>query len=305
VSAFEAETGLSVEGGTNYRTYVSPDGRYLLFETRQAATGYDSHGILEAYLYDSAATGEPIVCVSCRQDGAPPAPTGVNEITALWDQYEFSPFGGPIFPEEMVIRNGEPIVFFASDEGLAHEAIAGEGGRNIYEWAHGQVFLIQSDIPGTLEPRVLRSFVRFDGASAEGEDLYITTNRTLTWQDGDQRESVYDARIGGGFSEPPPPTPPCSAGSEGSCQAAASSPPPPPTPASTTFVGPDNHKSPQCKRGQVRKAGKCMKKSKHHKKNKKPKNKKPKKKQDKKGSDNKNSGRGVSRPAGGERRADR
>ena len=56
---------------------VSPNGRYLLFQTRANVTGYESGGSYEAYLYDANGGSQGTTCVSCRQDGQPSVgPTG-------------------------------------------------------------------------------------------------------------------------------------------------------------------------------------------------------------------------------------
>ena len=68
---------LAVQGQTTSR--ISPEGRYLLFESRADVTGYDSGGTPQAYLYDAQApAARPTVCLSCRQDGSASADAGIS-----------------------------------------------------------------------------------------------------------------------------------------------------------------------------------------------------------------------------------
>ncbi len=198
----------------DWTSRVSSDGRYLAFESSAKVTGYESGGAPEAYLFDDDAVGpETTVCVSCRQDGGPPIVRG--PYTPL------DPIEGlnPLHPQQTLAEHeGQATVFFSSsnklDDGATEDAV------NLYEWAHGQVFLLTSEPTGF--PAAKRA-LQFVGASADGSDLYFATPEALTWEDGDKRSSVYDARIGGGFPEPPAPQSPCEPDSEGSCQGAASS----------------------------------------------------------------------------------
>lgn len=235
---------------------VSPDGRYLLYQSRADLTGYDSGGAREAYLFDASSTTEPIVCVSCRQDGQPSIePVGNSPAGGEERTNRLHP------PARLIVRNGRPVVFFTSFDHLAPGAVVGD--TNLYEWAHGQVFLITTEPPGLQPPPdrngVVKESVEFMGADASGDDLYFNTPVALTWEDPDQRISVYDARVDGGFPRPPAPPSPCASTVEGACQGPAVSSPSVGNPSSSTFVGPGN-KKPPCKKGFVRKNGKCVKK---------------------------------------------
>lgn len=215
---------------------VSPDGRFLLFQSRANVTGYESGGVMEAYLYDAAATTQPTVCLSCRQDGKPSV-TPINNAPLS----RLSPNPDPLYETtRLVERNGRPVVFFISFDRLAPRA--SEGDANLYEWSHGQVFLISTEPPGLRpdEGGAKEEHIEFADASPEGTDLYFATPASLTWEDGDGRSSVYDARVGGGFPEPASPASPCNATTEGSCQGAVGVPPAPVAAASATFAGSGN-----------------------------------------------------------------
>ena len=210
------------------RSQVSPEGGYLAFESSANVTGYDSGGAGEAYLYDADAGGEgKTLCASCRPDGEPPVRPGLINETAL-------PVGTGV--RFLTVSGGQAKLFFYSNDALAPGAI--EGQNNVYEWAHGQVFRLSSE-EGRLNR--LHPAAIFAAAAADGSDAYIFTPETLTWEDGDERISVYDARVGGGFPEPPAPPAPCDPNSEGSCQGGpGSSAAAPPAAASKDFAGPGN-----------------------------------------------------------------
>jgi hypothetical protein len=255
---------------------VSRDGRYLMYESRADVTGYHSGGVPEIYIFDSEATSEPIVCASCRQDGRQSVTTEGN--VPLVNE----PNEDPLHPLQFFIdSDGEPRVFFLSFDDLASGAIEGE--ENLYEYAHGQIFHIATqaagikhiDFEGNFE-----NFVRFIGASEDGTDLYFKTARSLLPQDKDERSTVYDARIGGGFPEALPPPASCDPNAEGSCQGAVASPPSSPPAGSATFSGPGNPltQAPSIPAGTSPKAKAPSKPVVHHKKKKKKQKKRRKSK---------------------------
>lgn len=189
---------------------VSVDGRYLLFEARGNVSGYPSGEAQQAYLYDAAAqAGEPTVsCVSCPQAGSPSQNTGTPTDFSLLD---FGSFNRLYFSRTLALRGGEPLVFFKSRDALAPGAT---GTQNLYEWAHGQVYLVAADVP-------TNSFI---GTSADTGDLYFFDKHALNWENPEARPEAWDARVGGGFPEPEAPPVPCEPATEGSCPAGPAAP---------------------------------------------------------------------------------
>ncbi|MBS1680031.1 MAG: NHL repeat-containing protein [Actinobacteria bacterium] len=248
---------VSVASQRTSTSWVSTDGRLLLFESSADVTGYASGGAPEAYLFQANASGSgTTVCVSCRQDGQPSVgtsrdlpleTTGVNSIDGLYR------------PRSLVDANGEARVFFYSPDKLTSGAAA--GARNLYEWAHAQVSRLATEPASFANP----PFLVFAGASISGADVYLATPEALTWEDHDQRSSVYDARIGGGFQQPPGPPAACSPDTEGSCQGSSGGSPDSPAVGSSSFSGPGNVKAPQKKphkKKQKKKPHKSQKKKK-------------------------------------------
>jgi hypothetical protein len=107
---------------------------------------------------------------------------------------------------------------------------------------------------------------RFLGASLDGRDVFFATSAQLAPQATPEFINIYDARIDGGFA-PPTPQSECTA-----CQGVGSPPPLFSSGASGSFVGAGNAATPpvtpvatpkakpvRCKRGYVRKKGRCVK----------------------------------------------
>jgi hypothetical protein len=245
---------------------VSADGRFLLFESSGDVTGYDSGEVLEAYLFDTSARSDGARCISCRSDGNASLTPLENRLISNGTL----PANSRSAPRALVVRHGEPLVFFSSSDSLALGA--SEGADNVYEYSHGQVFLVAAEPLGLqppLDPNTPSGGrAAFVGASEAGTDLYLRTPQTLTWEDGDERMSIYDARVGGGSPAPPPPPAPCSPSVEGSCQGSVGTPAAIPAPASQTFSGPGNPV--QKKHHKKKHHKKKHHKKKHHKKTKRP-----------------------------------
>jgi hypothetical protein len=158
--------------------------------------------------------------------------------------------------------------------------------NDVYEWEAdgkgsctsesqdgGCLFLISGGAPG-----VGPSW--FGDADESGDNVFFLTAQPLVGQDQDELVDVYDARVGGGIpSQDQLPPVPC----EGEAGCRGASAPAPVQPAPGRFEGPGNPKPPAaCRKGQVRKHGKCVKKQTHKKKNKKPKGRNSKHKSSKK-----------------------
>lgn len=138
------------------------------------------------------------------------------------------PFGAssslqPGRPRRAITNDGRS-VFFIKRDVLAPGAV--EGQRNLYEWHDGQIAFLGTSLelhnaPGTPFTSA-GTELAFAGTSADGGDVFFVSRDRLSWQDHDSRNDLYNARVGGGFSEPPPAPEPC----EGdACQGSASGSP--------------------------------------------------------------------------------
>jgi hypothetical protein len=252
-------------GQSAWTSRVSPDGRFLLFESSANVTGYDSEGAKEVYLYDGQAPTEPTVCVSCRSDGNPPIRSFAE------GKLEPGGVANPLYaPHSLVMRDGQPTVFFRSLDALATNAVDGE--YNLYEWSHGQVFLIAHQPLGTSGRNGQAPQIQFAGASTDGTDLYFFDAAALNWENSEGRYAAWDAREGGGFAQPTSPQEPCDPNVEASCQHPSAGPSSTPEGATKTFIGPGNPK--HKKKHQNPKHKKKHQNPKHKKKHQNPKHKK-------------------------------
>jgi hypothetical protein len=239
-----------IEFQSEWSSQTTADGRYMIFESGQNITGYESGGNRpEVFLYDAEKGSEGTICVSCRQDGQPSVTPPGNNPNRFEIRYTLLPTDQPINnalhpPHYLAERDGKPLVFFTSPDPLAPGAVVEQ--NNIYEWSHGQVFRLTSSQEGQQSPwPYAGAFAAPAGLNDDGSDLYFSTPETLNWEDGDERLSVYDARVGGGYPEPATPPAPCIPTSEGSCQGPGQGGTAVPGAASATFNGPGNPKQTQ------------------------------------------------------------
>ena len=272
-------------GQTGERLKVAANGAFFAFESYPSLAGFDNidqntgGADPELYLYDAAANS--LACASCNPSGEPPTAGA-----------QFEDFR----PARNLTENGR--LFFSTTDALLPADTNSSGGcpapdgipscMDVYEFEPagvgtcaepaGCLFLIST---GTST-----SETNFVDASANGNDVFIREFQKLVPRDTqDGAPTIYDVRVDGGFSEPAP-QPACTTAD--ACRAA---PEPAPSifgaPASQTFSGVGNLapppptvktavKSKKCKKGFVKKKGKCVK-SKSKKKKKDGKKKKAKK----------------------------
>jgi hypothetical protein len=245
---------------------ASADGRFLAFQATVQLTGYDNlpreaescigsgtEGRLkcsEVFEYDAVA--KTLICASCNPSGEPPL--GGSTLSVI-NTFGFFPQPKNLAPE------GEGRLFFESLDALVQSDTNGRI-QDVYEFepagvgdctrAKGCLSLISSG-------RGPKDSVFVD-ASADGNDVFFTTTDQLVGADKNDFTDLYDARVGGGIAEALNPV--C----EGqACRGATAAPPSEQTAASATFVGPPNSKSKPCRKGFVRKHGRCVKRHKRHK----------------------------------------
>jgi hypothetical protein len=237
---------------------ASPAGRFVTFLSQAKLTGYDNTGPCEsdhaggfvdapcpeAYLYDSA-TGE-LECASCNPSGARPLGWSVLRLIA----------GGAItLPQPRYLTDSGRLYFDSQDSLSPFDT--NEGVEDVYEFEPegiggcaregGCVALLSAG-----REEIDSNFLAVD---ASGKNVFFTSRDRLLAADKDELLDLYDAREGGGFAEEMGP---------GACQGECQSMPPAlpePPPSSATITDPGNVKpAKSCKKGQVKKKGKCVKK---------------------------------------------
>ncbi len=249
---------------SNRTAQASPAGRYLAFLSVAQLTGYDNVGpcafigetgeavdfpCSRVFLYDSQ-SGD-LTCPSCNPSGS--AVLGHSSLRLT--------LGGNWLPQPRYLTDSGRL-FFDSQESLSPHDTNG-GVEDVYQF----------------EPQGLGSCTRSGGcltlisagreavdsnflaADPGGENVFFTTRDRLVAQDKDDLLDLYDARVGGGFAFESELTP-------GGCSGEGCQPPPPATPeappSSVTLQDPGNVPPPKgCKKGKVRRKGKCVKKQKH------------------------------------------
>jgi hypothetical protein len=254
-------------GPSTHTVRVTSDGTRLAFESEQTLTGFDnqpaqpgdceSDKCREVYLYN--AESEALVCVSCDTNGLKPA--GPAALGGTENDIETGPgaYQDTFYKPNNLADGGSRLFFESPDPLVVHDS---NGLGDVYEYEDGHVHPV-SDVAGNRPSTFL-------DASANGNDVFIATGDELLGSDTDTRIDVYDARVGGGFPITVSP-PACDNGD--SCKPPVS---PQPTvfaaPASATFVGAGNvapltHSRPtvktkpkakRCKKGFVKKHGKCV-----------------------------------------------
>ncbi len=259
---------------------VSADGSEVVFDSTAPLTGYDNSDASsgepdgEVYLYQATANeGEgELLCLSCNPSGSRPhgrdLGTFNNNEPDVWAAAQIPGWMTQNHPSRLLSASGERIFFESFDALVPTDT---NGAKDVYEWeqaegrdrceemgaqlyvasAGGCLSLISSgESPQDSE---------FIDASADGRDVFFTTNASLLPQDPGLVD-LYDARVEGGFAQPGPP-----AQCEGeACQ----SPPEAPndqTPASSSFEGagnvteePGSQAPKPCAKGKVKRHGKCV-----------------------------------------------
>jgi hypothetical protein len=247
----------------NRMAQVSPDGRYLAFQSGASLTGYDnSHW--EVFEYDAQANS--LSCASCNPTGQ--RPLGPSHLTHV--EYTSSGAARAPLPEvHNLPEEGEGRLFFESQDILSADDHNGSF-QDVYEWRpegvggcvlpHGCIDLISGG--KTAEgPHAYNQDSYFVDASPSGKDAFFAAWNQLVPQDKDNLMDLYDARVGGGFEFSA--QEPCLGEA---CRGAGSSAPELQSPGTAGFSEAVSKPKPGCKKGTVKRRGRCVtKKKRHHK----------------------------------------
>ncbi len=240
-SATTPETGAGSNPGVPsapcLTSRVSPDGRFLAFNSRKRLTGYDNTvaatGVpsFEIFRYDAASS--KLSCASCDPEGTPP--TAAETVDQPSISASLPP--GENWLKVPNILTGQLSdggrVFFSTTNSLLPADVNG-GNRDVYEYDGSRLHLISA---GTAH-----NDSEFHGASLDGANVFFTTADALVSSDTDESVSLYDARVGGGFLASPTVGPggvveaPACTSVEG-CKSPPGEPPVEPFPASPRSPG--------------------------------------------------------------------
>ncbi len=267
---------------------VSADGRTLMFSSRMDIDGYDNHGAGgncteheqptlcdELYVYD--ADGERVTCVSCNPQGTP----ATHDALLYHSESDGSIPPPTLYPWDLPrnLSSDGSRVFFETEEALL------EGDSNsqmdVYEWERegagtcaagssgGCLYLISSGVSDEAS--------YFAEVSANASDVFFFTRQGLVSSDEDELVDLYDAREAGGIAAQNPPASPAPCLGE-ACHPAQAPAPVVGLPVSQLFSGAGNsapavepttvakpkvakpkRKSAPCRKGYVKKQGRCVK----------------------------------------------
>jgi hypothetical protein len=260
----DVATPAPARGPADDTSRSTPDGNAFVFESRADLNGFKAGGHIEIYRYDAASA--VLACVSCSPTRTPAAanaqlqtlPSLEVEPTSILDP--FSPVTS-LSDMPNVTSDGQR-VFFQSGERLVTNDT--DGRIDVYEW-------VNQGVGGCTRPEgcihLISSGQSSDtnylyGMSPDGRDVFFETTDQLLGRDAEPTPSIYDARVGGGFSEPAEPSP-CSGDA---CQGPSGGSPSEENPASAGLSGPGNVKKgqPRCGKNKraVKRHGKvvCLKK---------------------------------------------
>jgi len=211
---------------------VTRDGRFAVFTSSLQLVELENLGHSEIYRYD--ALQDEIDCASCATTGAP----------AKFDTF-LSPYG--------INLSEDGRVFYTTLEALVLSDTNEQD--DAYEWEG-------ADEVGRISTGGGNSASSLLSVSRDGGDAFFFTRQTLVPSDENGGAvKVYDAREGGGYATFPD-IPPCAASDE--CHGAGTQAAPPPninslSPSDLEQRGTRKPKH-RCRKGLVRRHGKCVKK---------------------------------------------
>ncbi len=255
------------EPGLGHRTAeVTPNGHSIVFQSVRSLTGYDSDGLTEVFVYDSE-SGGGLFCASCDPSGEPPQVTEVDGSGVKSASYLPVSWSRTYMPR-WISEDGSR-VFFDTFEPLV--AADSNGQQDVYEWERPNAGECQAakGCDYLFSGATSRSGSYLVDASANGNDVFFVTDARLVPQDENESQHLYDDRVGGLTPQAP------SACSGNSCQQLPVVPPIFSRPPSSTFIGVGNFPpgsstqvivpppappAKACKKGFVKKNGKCVKK---------------------------------------------
>ena len=271
---------------------TTPDGRYVLFSSGRELKGTDDTSTV-AQLFEYDTETEALARVSVGQKSAagfecPDTHTVEEGYDCNGNTTDGADTPNIAFPSRVrspadatsglsLAENG--VVVFSSALPLTPQAPQGRPfeaqgivvsyTENVYEYRAGDVYLISPADEGSPLFRSDAQESRLFGVGESGRDVFFGTTDSLVPQDTDTQYSWYDAREEGGF-----PAPPATAGCAGeACQGPANTPLAVSTGVTNTLPAPGNLAPPvparvvvkpvvkkpaRCKKGFVRKKGKCV-----------------------------------------------
>lgn len=243
---------------------VTPDGRVLVFRSREQLTGYENDGVPEFYRYEFGRPG--VDCVTCAPSSA--RATGAPTLSKIIAPGVFSPTPLQTQMSRNLSTSGD-VFFFESPQALVSADT--NGTTDVYEWEAagsgscteaasayvaqdgGCLYLIST---GTSpQPSY------FGDAGEDGSDAFFYTAQPLVAQDRDELVDIYDAREGGGIAAQDASEPEPCLGS--GCKGAPQAIPLQQAPRNAVPADAGNVSPLRCRKGLVARRNKCVRKKRH------------------------------------------
>lgn len=202
---------------------TTPDGRFLVFESRAQLTTYPNEGHREIYRYDTVS--KELTCVSCSA-----AQSAATADSILRPDSNTGDGAGNlnVYVHVQNVSDDGNTVAFESLASLLPEDV--NVSRDVYVWHNGELALVSSG--HSAQGSALW------GMTPNGSDVFFTSADNLVPQQG-FAFAIYDARINGGFADDEE-----AVFCQGeACLGSPSEPPALATPASATLVGNGNVKA--------------------------------------------------------------
>jgi hypothetical protein len=186
---------------------VTPNGDHLVFQSHADLTADDtSTGVWQVFEYDAQAN--TLVRISRGESGFNnDGNTSAADATIPHSSYGGSGFAGQQ-PQPLALSDDGSFVWFQTSTGLTPTALndvpVDEGAvlaNNVYEYHEGHVYMISSGKDASSSRNT--SNIQLIGGSASGRDVFFQAGEPLLPSDTDTQIDTYDARSGGGFSQPP------------------------------------------------------------------------------------------------------
>lgn len=273
---------------------VSQNGLYIAFDSIDSLTGYDNMPVkptacnyltsgnptsteeapcIEAYRY---AAGEgpqgTLTCATCNPRGRPEAEFAWALVRQAYREGP-SKYGDQITIDHPMADTGQ--FFFETEEKLVSADENGNGHESVdvYEYSGGEGPTAQYSLISTGKSDEASEFL---DASADGSNVFFSTDQSLLSADTRVGYDIYDARVNGGFASQDAVTPePCEP--IDGCRSQLTERPGEFFVGSAGFFGAGNitpapeSKPVKCRNGFVRRRGRCVRAhpKKHHKKHRK------------------------------------
>jgi hypothetical protein len=262
---------------------VTPDGGFAVF--RSYANVAASGGVVEEapQIFEFSAGSGELVQVSRGQAGFVEGEEDAVNAGAEMPYQTYITSGRSLGPAragtELAVSGDGSLVVFSSGGALTELAVREAGARVLSSAAESDVYVFHS-VGGVLssgEVYLVSARAHFlEGVDASGDDVFFKAPQQLVPFDGDGAMNIYDAHIDGGVPAAPTPT---SCEGEG-CLGAPGIAPALAPPTSATITGSGNLTPPalvpaqlspppkpkpkvrsvKCKRGEVRRGAKCVRK---------------------------------------------